>query len=101
MVLSRNVSLILLLLKHHLLLNLLLMQLLGRRQIEIVNDVCDIGHSILLVFWTLKDDPFLAGESILDFASVAITRGLVSFVRSIISIRLFFVWLTLAKITIV
>ena len=73
MVLSRDISLILLLLKDHLLFDLLLMQLLRWRQVEIVDDICYVGYSILLVVRTLKDDALLARETILDFTSVAIS----------------------------
>ena len=41
--------LVLLLLKKHLLLNLLLMHLLSRGQVEVVNYIRDIGHSIIVL----------------------------------------------------
>ena len=42
-------SLVLLLLHQHLLLDLLLVHLLGRCQVEIVNDIGDIGYSIVVL----------------------------------------------------
>lgn len=102
LVLTWNTSLILLLLKDHLLFNLLLMKLLRWRQIEVINDIGNVCYSILLSFcWILENYSFLILETVLYyFPLIIFSRAFVSFLSCTISTRIFIRdWLIFAKIT--
>lgn len=86
LILSRDISLILLL-HEHLLFNLLLMQLLTWSQIKVINNVGNICDSILLCLGRLHNlTTFRLLETVLHSFTLVILCWLVSFVSSSISI---------------
>lgn len=101
-----NSSLVLLLLEHHLLFNLLLVQLLRRRQIKIVDDIGNVCNSIgsYWTIWTCLRRIWILGiiridlhvvwilaltlESILDYLSGFIVAGLTVALESFMRLSL-------------
>jgi len=77
------------------------MKLLRWCQIEVIYDIGNVCHTILLSIWLLKNDSFLVLETVLNYFPLSVVSGtFVSFVSGIISIRTFIgYWLVFAKIT--
>ena len=84
LILGGLISLVLLL-KKHLLLYLLFMELLTWSQIKVINDVGDVCHTILLLIRRLHNNSFLL-KTILNLFTLVIRGWLVSFMSSSISL---------------